>query len=49
MAAGPVQVWGQEADTVAKRADVWAPRQLRAGYKYLLRQARPLPGHIDGS
>jgi len=24
---------------VAKRADVWAPSQLRAGYEYLLRQA----------
>jgi ribulose-5-phosphate 4-epimerase/fuculose-1-phosphate aldolase len=39
MAAGPVRVWGPEADTVAKRADVWAPGQLRAGYEYLLRQA----------
>ena len=43
MAAGPVRVWGQEADTVAKRADVWAPGQLRAGYEYLLRQASRLP------
>ena len=39
MAAGPVQRWGDEEDTVAKRADVWAPGQLRAGYEYLLRQA----------
>jgi L-fuculose-phosphate aldolase len=46
MAAGPVRVWGQEADTVAKRADVWAPGQLRAGYEYLLRQAlRPSRVH----
>jgi ribulose-5-phosphate 4-epimerase/fuculose-1-phosphate aldolase len=40
MAAGPVRVHGQEADTVAKRADVWAPGQLRAGYEYLLRRAQ---------
>jgi ribulose-5-phosphate 4-epimerase/fuculose-1-phosphate aldolase len=43
MAAGPLRVWGEEADTVAKRADVWAPRQLQAGYEYLVRQA-PAPG-----
>jgi ribulose-5-phosphate 4-epimerase/fuculose-1-phosphate aldolase len=43
MAAGPLRVWGEEEDTVAKRADVWAPRQLQAGYEYLLRQA-PAPG-----
>ena len=43
MAAGAVRVWGQEADTVAKRADVWAPGQLRAGYEYLLRRASRLP------
>ena len=40
MAAGPLRRWGGEDDTVAKRADVWAPGQLRAGYEYLLRQAR---------
>jgi len=39
MAAGPLRAWGDEADTVAKRADVWAPRQLQAGYEYLVRQA----------
>jgi ribulose-5-phosphate 4-epimerase/fuculose-1-phosphate aldolase len=39
MAAGPVRRWGDEQDTAAKRADVWAPAQLRAGYEYLLRQA----------
>src|ERR1700722_8067165 len=43
MAAGPLRAWGTEDDTVAKRADVWAPGQLRAGYEYLLRQA-PAPG-----
>jgi ribulose-5-phosphate 4-epimerase/fuculose-1-phosphate aldolase len=41
MAAGPLRTWGGEEDTVAKRADVWAASQLRAGYEYLLRQARP--------
>lgn len=44
MAAGQVRAWGQEEGTVAKRADVWAPGQLRAGYEYLLRQA-PGPAH----
>jgi L-fuculose-phosphate aldolase len=39
MAAGPLREWGKEQDTVAKRADVWSPRQLQAGYEYLLRQA----------
>ena len=39
MAAGPLRVWGTAEDTVAKRADVWAPMQLQAGYEYLLRQA----------
>ena len=39
MAAGPVRRWGDEEDTVAKRADVWSGKQLLAGYEYLLRQA----------
>jgi ribulose-5-phosphate 4-epimerase/fuculose-1-phosphate aldolase len=39
MAAGPVRRWGGEQDTVAKRAEVWAPSQLRAGWDYLVRQA----------
>jgi len=47
MAAGPLRVWGEESDTVAKRADVWAPRQLQAGYEYLLRQA-PSGGRPPG-
>jgi L-fuculose-phosphate aldolase len=38
MAAGPLRRWGDEADTRAKRADVWSPGQLRAGFAYLLRQ-----------
>jgi len=50
MAAGPVRRWGEERDTVAKRADVWSARQLRAGYEYLLRQAGPGgPGGPGGS
>src|SRR5438105_3043000 len=39
MAAGPLRRWGDEEDTVAKRADVWSARQLRAGWEYLLRRA----------
>jgi ribulose-5-phosphate 4-epimerase/fuculose-1-phosphate aldolase len=39
MAAGPLRRWGNAEDTVAKRADVWSDRQLRAGWQYLLRRA----------
>jgi ribulose-5-phosphate 4-epimerase/fuculose-1-phosphate aldolase len=39
MAAGPVRRWGDEEDTVAKRADVWSARQMLAGYEYLIRRA----------
>ncbi len=39
MAAGPLLRWGAEEDTVAKRADVWSDRQLRAGWEYLLRRS----------
>ena len=39
MAAGPLRIWGSSEDTIAKRADVWSAKQLRAGYEYLLRQA----------
>ena len=39
MEAGPLRRWGEEEDTLAKRADVWSHAQLRAGYEYLLRRA----------
>ena len=39
MAAGPLRRWGDEQDTVAKRAEVWSDRQLQAGWEYLLRLA----------
>ena len=39
MAAGQLRCWGDEADTVAKRADVWSAGQLQAGWEYLLRRA----------
>jgi len=35
----PLRRWGDEQDTVAKRADVWSERQLQAGWEYLLRLA----------
>jgi L-fuculose-phosphate aldolase len=44
MAAGPLRRWGSEEDTVAKRADVWSDRQMRAGWEYLLRQSARQPG-----
>jgi L-fuculose-phosphate aldolase len=37
MAAGPLRRWGSEEDTVAKRAEVWAPGQFHAGWEYLVR------------
>jgi ribulose-5-phosphate 4-epimerase/fuculose-1-phosphate aldolase len=37
MAAGPLQRWGGEEDTVAKRAEVWSPAQIQAGWEYWLR------------
>jgi len=39
MAAGQVRRWGDEQDTIAKRAEVWAPSQLTAGWDYLVRLA----------
>ncbi|HUN36056.1 MAG TPA: class II aldolase/adducin family protein [Trebonia sp.] len=39
MAAGPLQRWGGEEDTVAKRAEVWSPAQMQAGWQYWLRIA----------
>lgn len=39
MAAGPLARWGDEEDTVAKRAVVWADSQILAGWEYLVRKA----------
>jgi L-fuculose-phosphate aldolase len=39
MAAGPLRCWGDEQDTVAKRADVWSEHQIQAGWEYLLRRS----------
>lgn len=39
MAAGPLARWGSEADTVAKRAEVWSESQMQAGFDYLVRKA----------
>ena len=49
MAAGPLRRWGDEEDTVAKRADVWSGRQLRAGWEYLLRRSAQVepPEQVD--
>jgi hypothetical protein len=40
-AAVPLRRWGQEEDTVAKRAVVWSDSQLLAGFEYLARAAGP--------
>lgn len=39
MAAGPLARWGDEQDTVAKRAVVWSDKQFEAGWEYLARAA----------
>jgi ribulose-5-phosphate 4-epimerase/fuculose-1-phosphate aldolase len=39
MAAAPLRRWGQEEDTVVKRAVVWSDGQLLAGFEYLARAA----------
>ena len=39
MAAGTVARFGSEADTVAKRAEVWADGQILAGWNYLVRSS----------
>ncbi len=38
MAAGTISLFGDEIDTVAKRAEVWADGQILAGWEYLLRK-----------
>jgi len=39
MAAGTVRRWSDSAELELKRADVWPPAQLQAGYAWLCRQA----------
>jgi len=39
MAAGTVARFGDEQDTVAKRAEVWAEGQILAGWNYLVRRS----------
>lgn len=38
-AAGGVRVWTGDEEALEKRAMCWAPRQLEAGWRYLLRRA----------
>lgn len=40
MAAGPLRRWSDSAELELKRAEVWPPSQLQAGYDYLCRQVR---------
>ncbi len=40
MAAGAIERFGPEEDTVAKRADVWSESQIHAGFAYLVRRGR---------
>ncbi|HEX4362757.1 MAG TPA: class II aldolase/adducin family protein [Pseudonocardia sp.] len=39
MAAGPLTGWSDAEECAAKRAECWNPRQLHAGFRYLLRTA----------
>lgn len=43
MAAGAVSRYGDEEDTVAKRAEVWADGQIQAGWNYLVRRSETEP------
>lgn len=40
MAAGPLQRWSDSEELAVKRAEVWPPSQLHAGYRQLCRLAR---------
>jgi ribulose-5-phosphate 4-epimerase/fuculose-1-phosphate aldolase len=42
MAAGTVQRWSDSAELELKRAEVWPPPQLQAGYAWLCREADSL-------
>jgi len=44
MAAGTVTRFGDEKDTVAKRAEVWADGQILAGWNYLVRRSEAESG-----
>lgn len=44
MAAGGPRQWSDDAEVAEKRAGLWSERQLRAGYKYLVRRGRVLAG-----
>lgn len=39
LAAGGPVLWSDEEELRVKRAEVWSPEQLHAGYRYLLRKA----------
>jgi L-fuculose-phosphate aldolase len=39
LAAGTLQCWSDSAELQLKRAEVWPPSQLQAGYAWLCRQA----------
>jgi len=43
MSAGRLARWGSEAETVAKRAEVWSSSQIQAGWNYLVRKAGAEP------
>jgi L-fuculose-phosphate aldolase len=38
MAAGPLRRWSSSDEIELKKAEVWPPAQIQAGYQYLLRQ-----------
>lgn len=40
MAAGALRRWSDDAELELKRAEVWPPSQLQAGYDYLCRRVR---------
>jgi L-fuculose-phosphate aldolase len=38
MAAGALRRWSSSDEIELKKAEVWPPAQIQAGYQYLLRQ-----------
>jgi hypothetical protein len=39
LAAGDPKVWSDAEEAAFKRDQVWNPRQVQAGYQYLVRKA----------
>jgi L-fuculose-phosphate aldolase len=43
MAAGPLQTWTSDTESLEKAALVWSGSQIEAGWEYWVRQVAALP------